>query len=336
MPLQPGNSPAAISSNISELTHHGSRPRSHAQIVAIALANADRTKRADGGEAVPVLPTPAPKSPADSLTEKIKRIEDLHRENTEDPFPSFQRIIQNKADGGAMTPRKAQNRLARVDHRIEAALRIARAAGGGTGFSSSDVPYFERQEIGNVNRQPYGFSAGVGGGRTDKNNLSVNPGSYVLASDVVAGLGDGNSLAGAHVFNQIMNSMPWAVTPPRSAGHRGPPPPPHDAELAQGVTPTAQREPITPTLADGGEAPKVPIKSADGEILLSDEDVLRIGQFYSPQRDIDRYPATHDKMMRRAHQLLDHFQKVIRGKTIRHLKGLRGPVGSRDANKGHV
>lgn len=42
MPLAPGNSPDVISRNISELTHHGSHPRSHAQIVAIALSNADR------------------------------------------------------------------------------------------------------------------------------------------------------------------------------------------------------------------------------------------------------------------------------------------------------
>lgn len=43
MPLEPGRSQAIISRNIHELTHFGSRPRSHQQIVAIALANARRT-----------------------------------------------------------------------------------------------------------------------------------------------------------------------------------------------------------------------------------------------------------------------------------------------------
>src|SRR6266699_272651 len=48
MPLLPGKE--NIGANISELTHHGSRPRSHAQIVAIALSNADRhPNRASGG-----------------------------------------------------------------------------------------------------------------------------------------------------------------------------------------------------------------------------------------------------------------------------------------------
>jgi hypothetical protein len=44
MPLTPGSSQETISHNIDELTHHGSRKRPHAQIVAIALHNADVTK----------------------------------------------------------------------------------------------------------------------------------------------------------------------------------------------------------------------------------------------------------------------------------------------------
>lgn len=46
MPLRPG---MPVSDAIHELTHHGSRPRSHEQIVAIAMANHDRGKHADGG-----------------------------------------------------------------------------------------------------------------------------------------------------------------------------------------------------------------------------------------------------------------------------------------------
>lgn len=47
-PLESGGSPATISKNIHELTANGSRPRSHEQIVAIALHNADVTKRGRG------------------------------------------------------------------------------------------------------------------------------------------------------------------------------------------------------------------------------------------------------------------------------------------------
>jgi hypothetical protein len=49
MPLESGSSRETISRNISELTHHGSRRRSHRQIVAIALANARRGRRGRRG-----------------------------------------------------------------------------------------------------------------------------------------------------------------------------------------------------------------------------------------------------------------------------------------------
>ncbi len=59
MPLKPGRSQATISSNISELTHHGSRSRSHRQIVAIALSNADKHPGySKGGLAAAAHPTP--------------------------------------------------------------------------------------------------------------------------------------------------------------------------------------------------------------------------------------------------------------------------------------
>lgn len=59
MPLKPGKSQKIISENIHELTHHGSRPRSHDQIVAIALSNADKHPGySKGGLAAAVKPTP--------------------------------------------------------------------------------------------------------------------------------------------------------------------------------------------------------------------------------------------------------------------------------------
>lgn len=60
MPLQSGSGQKVISDNIHELTHHGSRPRSHDQIVAIALSNADRHPRANGGLAAAATPRLAP------------------------------------------------------------------------------------------------------------------------------------------------------------------------------------------------------------------------------------------------------------------------------------
>ena len=45
MPLKAGSSQKTISSNIRELTEHGSIERPHKQIVAIALSEARRTSK---------------------------------------------------------------------------------------------------------------------------------------------------------------------------------------------------------------------------------------------------------------------------------------------------
>ena len=219
------------------------------------------------------------------------------------------------------------------------AYRVARRQSGGMSGMMPEVPFFERQEAYQLARGPYGLAVGTGGGRTDKNSASVASGSYVLPADVVAGLGDGNTLAGAKVFNEILGSMPWGITPPRSMATHRPPSPPHDPALMAGITGTG-REPISPMLADGGETKEeddkegVPILSADGEITLSPEDVLRVGQHYAPDRE--RESGNIDAMMRRGHRVLDHFTKLVRGQTIKHLKSLRGPVGSKNASQGHA
>lgn len=218
---------------------------------------------------------------------------------------------------------------------IENAIRIAKRAVGG--YTPPSPSYAERGAIREVaEAHPYGFTAGTGPGRLDKNDVSVGSGSYVLPADVVAGLGDGNSLAGAHVWNMMLQSMPYGVTPPKIAGRHPPPSPPHDASLMQGITGsgagTTRQETTQPHFADGGDAPEVPIKSADGEIIISPEDVLRVGMHYAPEREHGDRKA----LMRRGHRVLDGFVKGIRGNTIRHLKKLKGPVGSKNASKGHV
>lgn len=58
MPLKKGGSRETISENISELTHHGSRPRSRKQIVAIALSQARKT---GGGAKSAAGPAPNPR-----------------------------------------------------------------------------------------------------------------------------------------------------------------------------------------------------------------------------------------------------------------------------------
>lgn len=147
MPLMPGNSPAAVHSNIAQLMHEG---RPHLQAIAIALDVARRSAahRAAGGY----------NPPSPSLEERMY----LHDENSR-PFTG--------------------------------------------GLINSAVP-----------------------GRTDQHNLDVPAGSYVLPADVVSGLGEGNTMAGAAVVQKMLATAPYGVPLQRGSGRGMPipaPPPPY-------------------------------------------------------------------------------------------------------------
>lgn len=62
---------------------------------------------------------------------------------------------------------------------------------------------------------PAGLVHTAGPGRTDNVNMTVAPGSHVIPSDVVAGLGQGNTLAGAHALGMSMQGGPGGITLPK-------------------------------------------------------------------------------------------------------------------------
>jgi hypothetical protein len=222
---------------------------------------------------------------------------------------------------------------------VQAALLMTRqhfAFGGVT----PEIPSFEKAEMRNI-ADDGGFSAGYGGGRTDKNNINVGAGAYILPSDLVAGLGEGNSLAGAKVWDAILHSGgPHGIEAPQTHPRTGPgiPRPPSDPELAKGMFEGADSAPIAPTLADGGksdegpEEGKVPIAMADGEIVVTPADVARIGAHYFPANRT----RTRRALIKHGHRLLDSFVKEVRGRTIKQLKELPGPAGSTDPKVGHT
>jgi hypothetical protein len=100
------------------------------------------------------------------------------------------------------------------------ALRIAKAEGGGV-FA--------------------GYIPGTTGGRTDNKPISVADGSYVIPADILSGLGEGNSHAGALALHK---------------------------QFGMDV----------PTKADGGAVGQpVPIVAASGEMVVPPEKVAEVG-----------------------------------------------------------
>ncbi len=288
MPLANGNSSATKSTNIKELMATGKYPQR--QAVAIALSNARRHPRADGGS----LPPP-PR---------------LHR-----------------AMGGAMP----------------------------------QVPWDERQEA--RGEAATGFvHIGGSGGRTDVLPVSPAAGSYVVPSDVIAGLGQDNSLNGAQVVQRMLATGPGGV--PFQRMGRGPglprPPAPYNqyggtthttsnaGQLAMGgsaISPRLVNIPHdsmhipalhshidVPKLKTGGVAKSntKAVEDDEPENLTPDAEgnvpvLIAGGEFVIPRDIVEHHPLIGAGNLKRGHAVLDAWVLAERKKHISELSKLPPP-----------
>lgn len=183
---------------------------------------------------------------------------------------------------------------------------IPHLAGGGDpmGISGSAAsPWWTRAE---EHTADSGLLSGPTLGRSDQLTTTAPSGAYVLPADVVSHLGDGNTIAGARVWDEILRTLPYGIS---ESGNRG-----------RGL-PEARATPhiISAKAAKGGGVQgkglghPIPVALSDGEIVVSPRDVLRIG---------------HGNL-KLGHKALDHFVLKVRAHHIKTLKGLKPPVGHR-------
>lgn len=131
-------------------------------------------------------------------------------------------------------------------------------------------------------------------GRTDKLNTLVPGGSYVIPADVVSGLGEGNTMAGAAVLDHMFHTNPFGIQGSK-IGHGG---------VGIPHPPGAYHQPR----ADGG-ATHTEIVAAGGEYLVHPEAIKRLGK----------------GNMKKGHKILDHFVVHARNRTANEMKKLPGP-----------
>ena len=134
-------------------------------------------------------------------------------------------------------------------------------------------------------------------GRTDHIAANTPVGSYVVPADVVSGLGEGNTLAGARVLTEAMGVGPHGIPMQRSQGRHPDIPAPHAYDPWGGQS-------------KGGRTDHVPIAAAGGEFIVPPEAVARIGG-----GDI-----------KRGHKILDEFVVHARRRIIDEMRRLKGPV----------
>ncbi len=251
MPLLPGKE--NIGTNITELREHGSRHRSEKQILAIALSEADRHPHAALGGGI------------GSSLGRLPHI-GIGASHSQVMSPS------------QSTPFWTRTAARQID--ASPARGIGHfAAGGGLMSASEASPWTERADA-RIMDQPFhgGLIGGSGAGRTDQIPLAVGGDSHVMPADVVSGLGQGHTLAGARILDASLKTGPWGVPFPHEARGRGPPAPPHVSTAAENPAPTGIEKSMMSGLAEGGPTKKTSILAASGEYVVEPEVVEELGR----------------------------------------------------------
>ena len=138
-----------------------------------------------------------------------------------------------------------------------------------------------------------GFIPGQAGGRADTRPKTVERGSYILPSDIVSAVGDGNSIAGAAKLGKMFNTGPFGAKTPKIKGR-----------------PLKTTKIIRQRFQDGGmmEGDTADIMASDGEVIL--DPATLIAKF----GDLDL-----------AHDALDQFVVQMRKQNVKKLSKLPGP-----------
>lgn len=144
-----------------------------------------------------------------------------------------------------------------------------------------------------------GYLHGPTAGRGDAILTTAPAGSHVVPADVISGLGEGNSLAGAAIMQRILATGPGGIPLPRS-----------------GIRTSFPRAPGAPHQAKGGAVPQqqheqTPVALSHGEFVVSPEHVAHWG----------------DGDQAKGHAAFDKFIVEMRKHIIDTMKKLPGPVG---------
>lgn len=182
-------------------------------------------------------------------------------------------------------------------------------AAGGVPTSAEMAPWFTRSEAHGQLSRPAGLVHTAGPGRTDNVPMAVAAGSHVIPADVVAGIGQGNTLAGAHALDAAMRSGPGGIKMPRGPARSTIPHPPPMPHLARGGSagPQWQGEPLR--VARGGASRGVKCIVAGGEYIMAPEEVERV---------------RHNG--KTSHDAVDAWIVERRKATVKKMQALPGPV----------
>jgi hypothetical protein len=211
--------------------------------------------------------------------------------------------------------------------------RTKRAGGGsapGAQMASEPLPWYARREAGGGNDpSAYGLISSTIPGRTDRHNTDLPAGSYVLPADVVSGMGEGNSMAGALIIDKALHTNPYGIHGERYSNNRNTIPKAPSAYQTEEGSYRMSHLRGAEALAKGGRArkfdhPKVPVVLAGGEFVVPPHTIAYHPHLGGGDPD-NPDPKAYQRALLKGHKVLDAFVLQQRDQHIATLKRLPPP-----------
>jgi hypothetical protein len=182
----------------------------------------------------------------------------------------------------------------------------------GKAFGGATAPWQVRQEAKGMTHTGPIMSAVPG--RTDRHNMNLASGSYVVPAQAVSHLGENNTMAGFNVLHSMFGTGGTYNPAPAIARGQGAPSAPRPPKIAHGGA-------LDNGGARGDDTGKpVPVVTAGGEYVIDPHVVHAIGAPIAAKMGGD--PVT------RGHEALDQWINKIKQDHIKTLKKLPGPAKS--------
>ena len=208
---------------------------------------------------------------------------------------------KEQANGGKYPEKKDGGSIATA---LNVAHRLKRAAGGYNWQTRAEAMGLARSHVGPI------MSAVPG--RTDRHNINVPSGSYVLPADHVSSLGQGNTMAGVKVLNNMFSKGPYGTGGAGMTHGAGPPKPPGMMRTPMAPKGLGLMGSDSGGARGEGESGGVPVVVAGGEYVIPPNIVAQIG----------------DGDLKKGHAALDAWVINHRKKHVKTLQKLPGPAKS--------
>lgn len=171
---------------------------------------------------------------------------------------------------------------------------VPRLAMGGMSMSMQDPSWTRMAQSAIARDHPTGLINSPVPGRTDRIPMTPPSGSYVIPADVVSGLGEGNTAAGAKALDLAMSTQPHGIAAPQMHRGIGMPRPPPAAPVGDSA---------------GGRNKGVDVIVAGGEYIVPPHVVHHLG----------------GGDMKKGHDYLDRMVVKLRQRIVREMSKLPGP-----------